>query len=217
MLSAELEGNDFYTFTDIRFVTWNRESELLAEKGWDDDVLQSALVDVAWDLHNQHEGYGDDGAVMGLHKAIGEGIIEGFKKYFNVKLKGDAEKIGEEIFISDDAIPGGVEIKLDDETLAEWLIEYKYPNVKKGDSFDEFVGDVLGYFGDDYNGTITVESVLAVYETEMDFEFDGEEFEEETVVIHGKAVLYEDVKEYVIKQFEDWADEIEDIDPKDYQ
>ena len=224
-MASNFKDDDFYTFRSIDYVIWDRQDEILAQKEDEDnedeteyrdwqDELDEALTDAAWYLYNQYgEGY-DDGATIGLHIAIGEAVIEGFKKFFNINLKGNAEKIGEEVYINDESWTGeGIELSLDGAVLAEWFCEQKYPDLVKTD----FTGDIAEYFAEGDSGKLWIEAVYTVLKTEMDFEFDGEEFEEENVSIHGEAVLYKDIIEEIINAIENWKDEIEDIDPKDYK
>ena len=221
-MAIELKGADFYTFREIRFVTWSRQDEVLAQKqdeiiyedededeveyrDWQDE-LDEILNDAAWRLLYQYEEGYNDGAVDGLKKAIGEAVIEGFKKYFNIRLKGNAKSIGEEVYLSDESWTGeGIEISLDEETLGQWLYEQNYSNFTNSDLAYE-----LGYyFGDEYNGKIWVRAYTVSFDTTLSFEFDDEEFEEEDVTVYGEAVTYKAVKEEILKQFREWVDSIE--------
>ena len=113
-----LKGRDFYTFVQIDWVSWDKEDSVLESKpeeikysdydeetgeveetyrSWDDE-LNEELIDRAWTFYNQYgDGY-DDSHVMDLKEAIGEAIIEGFKKAFNIRVKGNAKSIGEEAY-----------------------------------------------------------------------------------------------------------------------
>ena len=224
----KLKGDEgFYTFREITVVHWDREDEILAQKedeityedednedeteyrDWQDE-LDEILGDAAWFQFNQYgEGY-NEGSVIVLKQTIGEAIIEGFKKYFGIRLKGNAKSVGEEVYISDESWTGeGIELSLDEETLGQWLYEQNYSNFTNSDLAYE-----LGYyFGDEYNGKIWVRATTVSIDTILSFTFDDEEFEDEKVTVYGEAVLFGDVKEEILKQFKEWADNIrEEID-----